>query len=460
MKKNLIPIKKNDIITLEIVDMTTEGLGVGKHEGFAVFVPQTAAGDIISVKILKVLKNHAYGKAETLLTPSSERISPDCPSFSQCGGCCYRHISYEAELFHKEKRVKDALSRIGGFSSFPINPIQKADHRNHYRNKALLPLGLNRENSMSVGFYALHSHRIVECDSCLLQPASFERIIDVFRAWQSRYQVSVYDEYTHHGLLRRLYLRHAESTGEIMVCVVINGQSLPFQQELVDAFTSTDNNIKSIVINKHTKKTNSILGTENQTIYGKDTIRDILCGLSFDISPLSFYQVNRLQAERLYQKAAEYANLSGNETVIDLYCGTGTIGLSMADKIKKLIGVEIIPDAIENAKKNAVLNNILNAEFLCADATKAAHMLAKRNEKADVLILDPPRKGCSQDLLQILPKFGAEKIVYISCDPATLARDLRVLSENDYQPVEVTTFDLFPCTAHVETVVLMSRKDS
>lgn len=450
-------LKKNDIIELSITGTTAEGMGVGRHKGLAVFVPLATPGDVIRTKIVKTSKNYAYGRLEEVLTSSPDRIEPDCPVFAQCGGCCYRHISYEAELKIKTDRVKDALTRIGGFDSLPLRPILGAGSRDGYRNKALIPLGEKKDESLAMGFYAVNSHRIVDCESCRLQPEEFNAAMKAFREWAVKYGDPIYKEEDHSGRMRRLYLRKGEKTGEVMACAVVNGSGLHHEQELVSALREAVPGLTSVIINSNRDKTNVALGKECRTAWGSGAIRDTLCGLTFRLSPLSFYQVNRSQAERLYEKAAEYAALTGKETLLDLYCGAGTIGLSMAGKAKKLIGVEIVPEAVENAKQNAGDNGVTNAEFLCGDASQAAAELARRGEKPDVIVLDPPRKGCARELIETVVSFSPERIVYVSCDPATLARDLKYFGELGYPPVEATPVDMFPATAHVECVVLMSR---
>lgn len=450
-------VQKNEIVEIEITGMTTQGAGVGHYQGMAVFTPLTAPGDVARVRVVKAAKNYAYGRLEELVSPSADRMEPDCPCFAQCGGCCYRHITYEAELGIKAARVKDALTRIGGFHSLPVRPILGADSRDGYRNKALLPLGTKKDGSLSMGFYAVNSHRIVDCEECRLQPEEFNRAMDAFREWAAAYGDPVYDEATHSGRMRRLYLRKGEMTGQILACVVVNGNGLHHETELVQALKQAVPGISSVVINSNRERTNVALGQKCRTIYGMDTIEDTLCGLRFKLSPLSFYQVNRTQAERLYEVAARYAGLTGQELLLDLYCGAGTIGLSMAGMARRLLGVEIIPQAVENARENARLNGIENAEFFCGDAGEAARMLAERGERPDVIVLDPPRKGCSPDLVRTVAEFGPKRIVYVSCDPATLARDLKLFAELGYPPVEAMPVDMFPGTAHVETVALLEH---
>ena len=450
-------VQKNEIVEIEITGMTTQGAGVGHYQGMAVFTPLTAPGDVARVRVVKAAKNYAYGRLEELVSPSADRMEPDCPCFAQCGGCCYRHITYEAELGIKAARVQDALTRIGGFHSLPVHPILGADSRDGYRNKALLPLGTKKDGSLSIGFYAVNSHRIVDCEDCRLQPEEFNRAMAAFRQWAAAYGDPVYDEATHSGRMRRLYLRKGEMTGQILACVVVNGNGLHHESELIEALKQAVPGLASVVVNSNRERTNVALGQKCRTIYGMDTIEDTLCGLRFKLSPLSFYQVNRTQAERLYEVAARYAGLTGQELLLDLYCGAGTIGLSMAGMARRLLGVEIVPQAVENARENARLNGIENAEFFCGDAGEAARMLAERGERPDVIVLDPPRKGCSPDLVRTVAEFGPKRIVYVSCDPATLARDLKLFAELGYPPVEAMPVDMFPGTAHVETVVLLSK---
>lgn len=452
-------IKKNDLFEAEITAMTAEGSGICRFENMAVFVPRTAVGDRCVVRVVKVLKKYAFGRLERLLSPSPDRIRPDCPVSAQCGGCVYRHIRYEAELAIKAQRVRDALERIGGFRDIPIAPILAAPNRNRYRNKCQLPVGSAKDGSMQLGFFAVNSHRIVDTNSCLLQPERFDRIAAAFRMWQKTYGESLYDESTHTGVLRHLYIRCGEKSGDLMVCVVANAAALHEEEALVSMLRSVAPEITGIILNTNRDRTNVVLGKSCRTLWGKGTISDTLCGLDFEISPHAFYQVNRTQAEALYKKAAEYAALTGRETLLDLYCGTGTIGLSMASAAKKLIGVEIVPDAVENARRNAARNHIENAEFLCADAAEAAKILFERGERPDVIVIDPPRKGCGTALIATIAAMRPERVVYVSCDPATLARDLRQFEESGYKIEAVTPVDMFPCTAHVETVCLLTRKN-
>ena len=450
-------MKKNDIVKIKITSATAEGSGVGKTEdNIVVFVPMTAIGDEIEARILKVKKTYAFGKIEKIITPSSARISPDCPNFSKCGGCVWRHISYDEELKIKSKKVKDAVERIGGIST-EFRPIIGSDRVNRYRNKAQFPFGKDKEGGAVIGFYAFHSHRIIDCDDCALQPEIFKTVMDVTRDFIERTNTDIYDESTGKGRLRHLYIRLGEVTNELMVCYVVNGNGLKQEDMLVKMLRESLPNLKTVVFNSNREKTNVILGNKNRVAYGKGYITDVLCRLKFKISPFSFWQVNRAQAEKLYSKAKEYAKLSGDEVLLDLYCGTGTIGLTMAQDCKQLVGVEIVEDAVNDAKANAEANEINNARFICADAPTAAEQLRKEGTAPDVVILDPPRKGCGEELVKTIRKMNPKRVVYVSCDPATLARDLKYFSENGYITHEVTPCDMFPRTAHCESVALLTK---
>ncbi len=446
-------MKKNDLTEIEITGITAEGSGVGKADGMAIFVPQTAVGDVAVVRAVKVKKNYAFGKLEELKTPSPDRIAPDCAAFRFCGGCVFRHLNYAAECAAKQTRVRDAVQRIGGVSTEP-NPILSATETERYRNKAQYPITADGK----FGFFATHSHRVIPCGDCLLQPEVFTEICAAVEKWIAQTGVSVYDETTHTGLLRHLYLRLAPATGEVMTVLVINGEHLPFSEKLVERLcAAVGENLKSVQVNINRDNTNVVLGKRCEVLYGAPYITDILCGVKVRLSPLSFYQVNRDMAEILYRKAAEYADADGKD-ILDLYCGAGTIGLSMARRAKSVIGVEIVEQAVKDARVNAAENGIENARFICADAAEAARQLANEKIHPQVVIVDPPRKGCSEDLLKTVAEdFSPERLVYVSCDPATLARDIAVLEQLGYRLIEYTPVDLFPRTGHVESVVLMSR---
>ncbi len=450
-------IKKNDVAELEITGMTHDGSGVGRIDGMAIFVPNTAIGDLAKVHILKVKKNYAYGKLISVITPSPDRITPDCPVFSKCGGCTYRHISYDAELKIKTQKVLDAFVKTAGITP-PIENIIPSDNTDRYRNKGQYPLSISNDGKVISGFFAPYSHRVIACDDCLLAPADFSKIINCITDFIVKHNITIYDETKHKGLIRHIYLRSLSSGSEIMVCLVVNGDTVPFADELVSELVSLNGNIKSVIININKADTNVITGDKNIILYGDGYVTDILCDTKFRISPLSFYQVNSAQTEKLYRKAGEYANLNPSDILLDLYCGVGTIGLTMAKKCKKLYGVEIIPDAIEDAKINALENGITNAEFYAGDATDMATVFKNKGISPNVVILDPPRKGCSQELINTVANdFTPERIVYVSCDPATLARDCKMFLQLGYNLEKLTPVDMFPRTSHVETVALMKK---
>lgn len=453
-------MRKNQMAELTITGYTAEGNGVGRLDGMAVFVPGAAAGDRLRVKIVKAEKSFAFAKIEEILSPSPDRVEEDCVQAVRCGGCVFRHISYEAELAAKERRVYDALTRIGGLCDPPINPIVSSECAARYRNKAQIPVGKGEDGELLLGYYAPRSHRIVDCGGCLLQPEIFEEALRIFRAWAEEHHPEPYDELIHRGKLRHIYLRLAQKTGELMFCLVVNGNGLKGEEELARRLKEELPGLKSVIINSNREKTNVILGPKCRTVWGSDFITDELCGLKFHLSPLSFYQVNRSQAERLYTLVADCAALKKEDILLDLYCGTGTIGLSMASRVKRVIGVEIIPQAVEDAKKNAALNEINNAEFYCADAAEAAERLRKEGVSPNVIVLDPPRKGISPELVKTVCGFSPERAVYVSCDPATLSRDLKLFGAEGYSVKDVTPVDMFPRTAHVETVALLSRAGS
>ena len=455
-EKQQMSLQKNSDYEIAITGMTNEGNGVGRIGDYAVFVPDTAIGDFCRVKLVK--KNHTYGfgKLIEVIEPSDDRIVSDCAASPQCGGCVYRHITYAAERLAKEQLVRDAFLRIGRIDA-PVQPIMGSARQTAYRNKAQYPFGLDRKGNMVCGFYARRSHRIVPCDSCALHPLLFEQIKRAVCELVLEKHIPIYNEQNHKGLLRHLYLRIGERTGEVMVCFVVAKrqpeQFAPIAKILVSRFSQ----IKSVVLNVNTEQTNVILGTECMTICGSDTISDILCGVKIRLSPLSFYQVNRDQAEVLYKTALECASLDSEDTLLDLYCGAGTIGLSAAHRIKRLIGVEIVPEAVENAKRNAAENGIKNAEFFCADAGTAAVRFAEEGIRPNVIVVDPPRKGLDENVIQAIGGMAPEKLVMVSCNPATAARDAARLKAKGYEAKKIIPVDLFPRTAHVESVVLMSK---
>lgn len=448
-------IKKNDDIKLNIEAMTSEGSAVGHYNGIAVFVRDAVPGDEIIAHIIKTSKSYCIGIIKDILTASKSRIKSDCSVSQKCGGCSFRNMTYEEELKYKKSRVADAITRIGHLD-IPVNEVIGADETEHYRNKAQYPVAIC-DGELFAGFYAYKSHRIIPCNDCKLQAKEFEICLKAFEKWVEKSKITSYNEKTGKGLLRHIYLRKAFATGEIMACAVINGNKLPNEQMLIDELTKIDG-MKSICINVNKQNNNVILSDTTKVIWGSETITDVLLGKKFVISPNSFYQVNHNQCEKLYSKAIEYAGLTGDEVVVDLYCGAGTIGLTMADNAKQIIGVEIVEQAIENAKINAEINGIDNAEFFCGDAYALAGKLEERNIKPDVVVLDPPRKGCQKELFDVIQRMNPNRIVYVSCDSATLARDLQILNEKGYVAQQVTPVDMFPRTPHVECVALIIKE--
>ena len=445
-------LQKNQDIQLNIEGYTAEGNGVGHYNGQAVFVSGAAKGDTIIAHIIKAKKTYAIGIIKQILKKSDDRIEVDCQHFRSCGGCAFRHISYEAEKQLKKQKVVDAFTRLAHLD-VPVKDIITCKTE-RYRNKAQYPVGFDK--GVVVGFYAQKSHRIINSSDCILQPEEFAKIVEIVKNWMTEFGISAYESDTGKGLIRHIYIRKAFVTGQIMVCLVVNGNEIPKSKELVDDLLKIKE-LTSVVLNKNTENTNVILGTECKTLWGNDYIEDILCGVKIRISPLSFYQVNHDCAELLYEKASEYVGVTGNETVLDLYCGAGTIGLSMANKVKKIIGVEIIPEAIEDAKINAKNNNIDNCEFYCGDAKDAVKILKDQAIEPDAVILDPPRKGCDREVLEYVAEMKPKKIVYVSCDVSTQARDCAILKELGYETKEVTPVDMFPRTSHTESVALIVR---
>ncbi len=450
-------VNKNDEIRLKIDGLTNLGSGIGRYKEMAVFVDGTAVGDEIIAHIIKVKKNYAVGKVAKILKASKDRTPCDCEVSAQCGGCAFRHISYEAELREKKQAVSDVMMRIGGVG-FEASEILHIETPERYRNKAQIPVALSKEGNITAGFYSKRSHRVVASEDCLLQMPQFKNIVAAVKKYIAENPVTIYDEIANKGLVRHIYLRRGRVTGEIMVCLVINGDSIPKKDRLIEALTNCDENISSIVLNINKKDTNVVLGDKCITLWGKEYIEDELCGLRFRISPLSFYQVNPEGTEILYGKAREYAGLKDNETLLDLYCGAGTIGLTMAKKAKQIIGVEVIPEAIENANENAKINGITNARFICDDASGAAKTLYDEGIRPNVVVLDPPRKGCSAEVLKTVADMNPDRVVYVSCDSATLARDCKIFAELGYAVKEYTAVDMFPRTTHCEAVALLIKK--
>lgn len=450
--------RKNDIVTLEIVDCGTDGEGIGKADDFTVFVKDAVIGDTVTAKIMKAKKNYGYGRLMEILKPSPYRVDPICPSARQCGGCQLQAVSYEEQKAFKEKKLRGHLERIGGFKELPMEPLIGMDEPYHYRNKAQFPVGRNKEGRIVTGFYAGRTHAIIENRDCALGIPQNKEVLDRVIAHMEKYNIAPYDEMTGKGLVRHIFVRYGFFTGELMVCLIINGQDLPHQKEMVEKLGEIPG-MTSISLNINKKRNNVILGDKVKTIWGKEYITDKIGDISYEISPLSFFQVNPHQTWKLYSKALEYADLHGEETVWDLYCGIGTISLFLAQKAKFVRGVEIVSAAIEDARRNARLNKIDNVEFFVG---KAEEVLPREYEKngvyADVIVVDPPRKGCDEMLLKTILKMQPKRVVYVSCDSATLARDLRFLCDNGYELKKVCGVDQFPQTVHVETVCLLSHK--
>ena len=455
-----MPLQKNQILTLRIERLSSDGSGVAHSaDGEAVFVPGTAPGDEARVRIVKDCGRYAFGILDELLTPSPDRIPVDCPVAGPCGGCSLRHLDYAAELRAKQESVLDAFRRIGGLE-VPVLDILPSPDVDRYRNKVQFPVGIDKNGVPCIGFYAGRTHRIVPCPDCKLQPSVLNEIGNALCAFFAQQVIRPYDEQSGKGLVRHIFLRRGAHSGQIMVCLVCTRAKLPHAEQLCTALRGQFPAISTILLNVNAKNTNVILGSENHILYGPGYIEDTLCGVPVRLGPLSFYQVNTLAAERLYGVAAQYAQLTPDDTLLDLYCGMGTIGLSMAGQCRELIGVEIVPEAIESAKANAARMGeavAAKSRFFCADAGQAATQLAAEGLHPDIVMLDPPRKGCDEATLSAVVRMAPRRVVYVSCNPATAARDAAWLEQNGYHAEKVQPVDLFPRTKHVETVVLLSK---
>ncbi len=451
-----LTVRKNQDYIVEISDQTHEGMGVGKIDGFTVFIEGAIFGETVEVKIVKILKNYSYGKLLEVLIPSPYRVNPPCSVVKRCGGCQLQHMNYEGQLKHKTQLVKDAVERIGGLKDIIIHDAIGMKEPWNYRNKAQFPVGMNK-NQIQIGFYAERSHEIIDTKSCLIQDRVNDEVLDIFRKFIKTYNISIYDEKTGKGLIRHIMTRKGFKTEEVMICIVINGDDLPYADKLVEVFRQRIKGLQTVVLNINKKNTNIILGLKNKVIYGDGFIYDYIGSFKFKISPLSFFQVNPVQTEILYKKALEYAGLKGGEIIIDAYCGIGTISLFLRPKAKKVYGVEIVGQAIDDAKENAKLNEIGNVEFVLGESEIVIPKLYGEGIKADVIVVDPPRKGCDKKLLEVIAKMAPRRMVYVSCNPSTMARDLKYLAERGYEVKEVQPVDQFPQTGHVECVVLMSR---
>ena len=449
--------RKNDLVTLEIEDCGIDGEGIGKADGFTVFVKDAVIGDTVTAKIIKAKKNYGYGRLMEVLKPSPYRVEPKCEFARQCGGCQLQALSYDQQLVFKTNKVKGHLERIGGFTDIPMEPIIGMDELFHYRNKAQFPVGRNKEGKIVTGFYAGRTHNIIENRDCALGVAENKEVLDRVIAHMEKYGIEPYNEATGKGLVRHVLIRYGYFTKEVMVCLILNGNKLPKEEQLVKSLCEIPG-MTSITINVNKKHSNVILGEEIRLLWGQEYITDRIGDISYQISPLSFYQVNPMQTQKLYAKALEYADLHGEETVWDLYCGIGTISLFLAQKAKFVRGVEIVPAAIENAKENAKLNGLENTEFFVGKAEEVLPREYKKNGVyADVIVVAPPRKGCDETLLETMIEMNPERIVYVSCDSATLARDLKYLCERGYELRKVCPVDQFGMTVHVESIVLLSK---
>ena len=444
-------LEKGSVYTAVIDGYSSEGLGIARVNGAVVFVPHAVRGEEIDLRITKVMKTSCAGEIVKIHNPSPERMEPECPYAGKCGGCAYRHLTYPEELWAKRQRVQDALTRIGGLD-LTVEEILGAKNPEHYRNKSQYPVGADG----SIGFFQARTHKVVTIRRCLIQTEAADRTAQAVGEWMRRYKISAYDETTGKGLVRHVCVR-VNRKGESLCCVVVNGNKVPREPELAAYVTTAVPHTVGVLLNSNTRRGNVVLGDKYRTLFGRNYLMDTLCGLEFKLSMPSFYQVNRDQAEVLYGKALEFAGLTGNETVLDLYCGIGTITLCLAKAAKRVIGAEIVPPAIRDAKENALRNHIENAEFFCGDASDVAKKLARENLRPDVITVDPPRKGLAPEVIASVAAMGPEKVVYVSCDPATLGRDVKIFREFGYEAKRAAAVDMFPGTAHVETVVLLSK---
>ena len=452
-----MPLQKNQLLTLRIERLSSDGSGVAHSpEGEAVFIPGTAPGDEAQVRIVKDCGRYAFGILDKLLTPSPDRIPVDCAVAGPCGGCSLRHMDYAAELRSKQESVADAFRRIGGLD-VPVLDALPSPEVDRYRNKVQFPVGRDKNGAPCIGFYAGRTHRIVPCPDCKLQPGVLNDIGNALCSFFAAHGILPYDEESGKGLVRHIFLRRGTHSGQIMVCLVCTRPKFPHSEELVAALREQFSDIASVLLNVHAKKTNVILGEESVSLYGPGYIEDTLCGVPVRLGPLSFYQVNTLAAERLYGIAAEYAQLEPSDVLLDLYCGAGTITLALSDHAKKVLGAEIVPEAIDDARENAARNGVKNAEFFCGDASDVAKKLARENLRPDVITVDPPRKGLAADVVESIAEMQPGRVVYVSCDSATMARDVKRLADLGYTAQRACAVDMFPRADHFETVCLLSK---
>lgn len=453
-------MKKNQEFTVLIEDISVNGEGIGKADGYPLFIKDAVPGDVVFGVVTKAEKRYGYGRVLKIITPSPDRVEAKCPIAKRCGGCQLQEMSYERQLAYKKDKVKNNLDRIGKLTNYKIHDTLGCENPFRYRNKAQFPIGRNKNGKIIAGFYAGRSHDIIECDDCIIGIEENKKILEIIIDHMEKYNIEPYDEKAHTGLVRHILIRKGFTTGEIMVSIVINGETIKASDKLVNSLVENVPGMKDISLNINKQKTNVILGDRLVKMYGDGYITDYIGDVKFRISPLSFYQVNPAQTKVLYGKALEYAGLTGNETVFDLYCGVGTISLFLAKSAKKVYGVEIVPQAIDDARINAKINGIENAEFFVGKAEEVIpDLYENQGIRADVVVVDPPRKGCDERLLKTIVDMEPERVVYVSCDSATLARDLRVLCDNGFVVEEVQPTDMFAQGVHVETVCLLSKKD-
>ena len=454
MEKPRQPLQQGTVYTGTVEGYSSDGCGIVRLDGAVVFVPRAVRGETVDLRITKVMKSSCAGEIVKIHTPSPERATPECPYFGRCGGCDFQHLSYPEELRAKRQRVQDALTRLGG-ADIQVEEILGAREPARYRNKSQYPVGADG----SIGFYRSRSHQVVPIDRCLIQPEVSDRTARAVGDWMHRYKISAYDESTGKGLMRHIYVR-VNAAGESLCCVIANGKQLPREPELAALIQAAAPKTVGVVLNTNTRPGNVILGDKYRVIWGRDFLMDTLCGLEFKLSVPSFYQVNRAQAEVLYGKALEFAGLTGRETVLDLYCGTGTITLCLARQAGRAIGAEIVPPAVADARENAVRNGVKNVEFFCGDAASVAARLETEGLRPDVVTVDPPRKGLSPEVISSIAGMGPQRVVYVSCDPGTLGRDVKIFAGFGYRADRACAVDMFPGTRHVEAVVLLSKRDS
>lgn len=456
--KGIIPVKKGDHIELQITGLGSSGEGVGKYQGFTVFVQGALPEETVNVLITLVKKSYAAGKILQIIKASESRTEPACPIYKECGGCQLQHLSYVSQLKMKRQQVQDALTRIGHLE-VEVLPVIGCANPWNYRNKMQFPAAKDAQGQLSIGCYAAATHSVIDTDSCIIQKDANNEVLKAVRKWMQEYEISAYDEKTGKGLLRHVMGRVGVHSGQVMAVIITSEYDIPHKKELIEILKANVSGLVSVIQNINKKPTNVVMGQKTRVLYGSATIKDSLGALSFNISAQSFFQVNSEQAEKLYNKALEYAALTGRETVIDVYCGTGTISLYLARHAKKVYGIEIVAPAIEDANKNAAENKCSNAEFILGDAAEKLPQLLNAGVKPDVILVDPPRAGCEEKVLKAIVGVEPERIVYVSCNPASLARDLAYLEEHGYKTTVAQPVDMFPMTSHVETVVSLSKGD-